>query len=154
MAKLLLIEDDEIVVEILAGLAYRGHYVAWESTGPIGLNTARQGQWDMMIVDRLLPGFDRLHVLQNLRRDSQHTPALALSALGDLDERVRALRAGGGDYLAKSFVFEELWNYRFVPKSNLVDVHMGRLRRKLDSPGDEPLIHSVRGIGFTLDATP
>ena len=223
MAKLLLIEDDdETAAEIRADLACRGHDVAWEPTGPAGLSTARQGGWDAMIVDRLLPGCDGLHVLQSLRQDGQRTPALVLSALGDVDERVRGLRAGGDDYLAKPFALEELaarieallrrptetretllrigtleldliagtarrgqrrldllprefklleymmrragqtitramlfrevWNYRFVPTSNLVDVHMGRLRRKLDGPGDVPLIQAVRGIGFTFDA--
>lgn len=226
MARLLLIEDDdETADEVVADLRSRGHEVGRAPTGPDGLRAARtatpDAQWDAMIVDRLLPGCDGLHVLQTLRQDGSRTPALVLSALGDVDERVRGLRAGGDDYLAKPFaleelaarieallrrpsdtretllrvgsleldliagtarrgrrdlqllprefklleymmrragqtitramLFEEVWSYRFVPKSNLVDVHMGRLRRKLDGPGDEPLIHSVRGIGFTLD---
>ena len=225
MAKLLLIEDDgETAAEILSDLAYRGHQVAWEPTGFGGLDAARQGGWDVLVVDRMLPGCDGLAVMQALRREAVRTPALVLSALGDVDERVRGLRAGGDDYLAKPFalaelaarveallrrpadtretllrvgaleldllngtarrgqrsldllprefklleymmrrtgqtitramLFEEVWSYRFVPKSNLVDVHMGRLRRKLDGPDDEPLIRNVRGTGFTLDAPP
>ena len=225
MAKLLLIEDDsETAAEILADFAHRGHQVAWEPTGLSGLDAARQGGWDVLVVDRMLPGCDGLAVLQALRREAVRTPALVLSALGDVDERIRGLRAGGDDYLAKPFalaelaarveallrrpadtretvlrvgaleldllkgtarrgqrsldllprefklleymmrrtgqtitramLFEEVWSYRFVPKSNLVDVHMGRLRRKLDGPDDEPLIRNVRGIGFTLDAPP
>ena len=223
MAKLLLIEDDsETAAEVLADLAHRGHQVAWEPTGPGGLDAARRGEWDVLVVDRMLPGCDGLSVVQTLRHEAVRTPALVLSALGDVDERVRGLRAGGDDYLIKPFVlaelaarieallrrpgntretllhvgeleidllngtarrgqrdldllprelklleymmrrtgqtitramlFEEVWSYRFVPKSNLVDVHMGRLRRKLDGPDEAPLIRSVRGIGFTLDA--
>lgn len=223
MAKLLLIEDDdETAEEILADLGHRGHETAREASGPAGLATARGACWDVLVVDRLLPGCDGLTVLQALRREAVRTPALVLSALGDVDERVRGLRAGGDDYLAKPFaleelaarieallrrpadtretllrvgpleldlvtgigrrgrrnldllprefklleymmrragqtvtramLFEEVWNYRFVPKSNLVDVHMGRLRRKLDGPEDPPMIRNERGIGFLLDA--
>jgi len=223
MAKLLLIEDDdETAEEILADLRHRGHEAAREASGPDGLAAARRGLWDVLVVDRLLPGCDGLAVLQALRRDAVRTPALVLSALGDVDERVRGLRAGGDDYLAKPFaleelaarveallrrpadtretllrvgpleldliagaarrghrdldllprefklleymmrragqtvtrtmLFEEVWNYRFVPKSNLVDVHMGRLRRKLDGLGEMPMLRNVRGIGFSLDA--
>ncbi len=175
-----------------------------------------------MIVDRLLPEIDGLTIIETLRREQVRTPVLVLSALGAVDERVRGLRAGGDDYLAKPFamvelvarldallrrpsdsrettlrvgplaldliertarrgeraiellprefrlleylvrhegqivtramLFEEVWNYRFVPDSNLVDVHMGRLRRKVDESGEPPLIHSVRGAGFVLRA--
>jgi two-component system, OmpR family, response regulator len=175
-----------------------------------------------MIVDRMLPGLDGLEIIATLRREQLHTPVLVLSALGSVDDRVRGLRAGGDDYLAKPFalvelvarleallrrpvegretilragpleldliersarrggraidllprefqllefmmrregqvvtramLLEEVWNYRFVPQTNLVDVHMGRLRRKVDGPDEAPLIHSVRGAGFTLRA--
>ncbi len=223
MARLLLIEDDaETAEEIVGDLRFRGHDVLWMATGPDGLNAARLRTWDVMVVDRMLPGQDGLGVLQALRAEADRTPALVLSALGDIDERVHGLRAGGDDYLTKPFalaelaarieallrrptdtretvlrvgpleldlvagearrgrrllellprefklleymmrrsgqtitramLFEEVWNYRFVPKSNLVDVHMGRLRHKLDGSGEEPLIRNVRGIGFTLDA--
>lgn len=225
MANLLLIEDDdETADEVVSDLRWRGHEVARASTGPSGLSVARVGGWDVLLVDRLLPGCDGLEVLQVLRREAVRTPALVLSALGDVDERVRGLRAGGDDYLAKPFalaelaarveallrrptdaretllrvgpleldllagmakrgqrrldllprefklleymmrrvgqtvtrdmLFQEVWNYRFVPKSNLVDVHMGRLRRKLDGPGDAVLVQNVRSIGFVLDAPP
>lgn len=225
MAKLLLIEDDaETAAEIVADLRFRGYGVLWTATGPDGLCAARREVWDVMVLDRMLPGCDGLSVLQALRAEADRTPALILSALGDIDERVRGLKAGGDDYLTKPFalaelaarieallrrpadtretllrvgsleldlvarkarrgqrtldllprefklleymmrragqtitramLFEEVWNYRFIPKSNLVDVHMGRLRHKLDEPGEEPLIRNVRGIGFTLDAPP
>lgn len=223
MARVLLIEDDAGTAgEVVEDLRFRGYDVRWAATGPDGLGAAQREAWDVMVVDRLLPGLDGLSVLQSLRSEANRTPALVLSALGDVDERIRGLRAGGDDYLTKPFslaelaarieallrrpadtretllrlgpleldlvtgtakrgermlnllprefklleymvrragqtitramLFEEVWNYRFVPKSNLVDVHMGRLRRKLDGPDEEPLIRNVRGIGFTLDA--
>jgi len=221
VARLLLIEDDgDTAGDVLDDLRGRGHEVAWVATGPDGARSAREGGWDAIILDRMLPGQDGLGVLQDLRRDGDRTPALVLSALGDVDERIRGLRAGGDDYLAKPFVlgelaarieallrrpvdgretllrvgsleidlvagtgrrgarnldllprelkllaylmrspgrivtramlFEEVWNYRFTPKSNLIDVHLGRLRRKLEAAGEVPLIQNVRGVGFTL----
>lgn len=221
VAKLLLIEDDsETAGDVRDDLHGRGHDVVWAATGPDGARAARDGGWGAIILDRMLPGQDGLGVLQDLRRDGDRTPALVLSALGDVDERIRGLRAGGDDYLAKPFalgelaarieallrrpvdsretvlhvgslaidlitgtgrrgardlellprelklleylmrrpgqivtramLFEEVWNYRFTPKSNLIDVHVGRLRRKLEAAGEPPLIHSVRGTGFTL----
>jgi len=221
VARLLLIEDDAATAEeILADLRGRGHEVAWAATGPDGAERARGASWDAIILDRMLPGLDGLTLLQGLRGAGDRIPALLLSALSDVDERIRGLRAGGDDYLAKPFVlaelaarieallrrpadtretllrvgsleidliagtgrrgprdldllpreftlleylmrrpgqvvtrallFEEVWNYRFTPKSNLIDVHLGRLRRKLEAAGEPPVIHSVRGIGFTL----
>lgn len=221
MAKLLLIEDDAATAEeILGDLRGRGHAVAWAATGPEGAERARGEAWDAILLDRMLPGLDGLTLLQSLRGAGDRTPALVLSALADVDERIRGLRAGGDDYLAKPFVlaelaarieallrrpadtretilrvgsleidliggtgrrgsrdldllpreltlleylmrrpgqvvtrallFEEVWNYRFTPKSNLIDVHLGRLRRKLEAAGEPPVIHSVRGIGVTL----
>lgn len=221
MARLLLIEDDaETAEEVLADLRGRGYAVGWAATGPEGAALARAEPWDAIILDRMLPGLDGLGLLQDLRGSGDRTPALVLSALSDVDERIRGLRAGGDDYLAKPFVldelaarieallrrpadtretilrvgsleidliagagrrggrdlellprelrlleylmrrpgqvvtrallFEEVWNYRFTPKSNLIDVHLGRLRRKLEAAGEAPLIHNVRGIGFML----
>lgn len=221
MARLLLIEDDgDTAGDVRDDLRGRGHEVAWAAPGPDGARSARQGGWDAIILDRMLPGQDGLGVLQDLRRDGDRTPALVLSALGDVDERIRGLRAGGDDYLANPFalgelaarieallrrpvdtretllrvgsleidliagtgrrgardldllprelkllaylmrapgrivtramLFEEVWNYRFTPKSNLIDVHLGRLRRKLEAAGEAPLIQNVRGVGFTL----
>jgi two-component system OmpR family response regulator len=165
---------------------------------------------------------DGLAVIERLRHEQIRTPVLVLSALGEVDDRVRGLRSGGDDYLAKPFalvelvarieallrrpsdtretllrvgpleldlidrtarrgnrqiellprecrlleymmrregqlvtramLFEDVWNYRFVPDSNLVDVHMGRLRHKVDAAGEPPMIHSQRGAGFVLRA--
>ena len=223
MAKVLVIEDDDGTAdEIVAELEHRGYEVERAATGDDGLARSRDGGPDVMIVDRMLPGIDGLEIIAALRREQVRTPVLVLSALGGVDDRVRGLRAGGDDYLAKPFalvelmarleallrrpaegretilragpleldliersarrgaraidllprefqllefmmrrqgqvvtramLLEEVWNYRFVPQTNLVDVHMGRLRRKVDAPEEAPLIHSVRGAGFTLRA--
>jgi two-component system OmpR family response regulator len=223
MPKLLLIEDDrETADEIIAEFADRGFDVDWAATGIEGLDKARSGEPDAMIVDRLLPGMDGLTIVEALRQDQVRTPVLVLSALGAVDDRVRGLRAGGDDYLTKPFelveliarveallrrpadtrgtklrvgpleldliertakrgdrsidllprefrlleymmqrkdqvltramLLEEVWKYKFVPQTNLVDVHMGRLRHKVDEPHEPPMIHNVRGVGFVLRA--
>jgi two-component system, OmpR family, response regulator len=223
MPRVLLIEDDhETANEIMAELVGRGFDVDWAATGIEGLDKARAGEADAMIVDRLLPGVDGLTIIEVVRQEQVRTPVLVLSALGAVDDRVRGLRAGGDDYLTKPFaivelvarieallrrptesrdttlrvgpleldllartarrgdraidllprefrlleymmrrkdqlltramLFEEVWHYRFVPKSNLVDVHIGRLRRKVDSPEEQPMILNVRGEGFVLRA--
>jgi two-component system OmpR family response regulator len=223
MPNVLLIEDDhETASEIKAELTDRGYEVYHAATGVEGLDKARTGQADVLIVDRLLPGVDGLTIIEVVRKEHIRTPVLVLSALSAVDDRVRGLRAGGDDYLTKPFaiaeliariealqrrpgdnretvlqvgpleldllertinrggrqidllprelrlleymmrrkdqlltramLFEEVWNYKFVPHSNLVDVHMGRLRRKIDASGELPMIHNVRGEGFILRA--
>lgn len=223
MPRLLLIEDDDITAEEIASdLRWRGFGVEVAVDGTEGLEMARNGPWDVIVIDRMLPGCDGLTVLKTLRGEENRVPALILSAMGHVDERVRGLRAGGDDYLTKPFslvelgarvdallrrpaatretllrvgpveldliassatrgqrpldllprefklleylvrregqvvtqamLFEEVWNYNFVPRTNLIHVHMGRLRRKLDGPGETPLIETVRGIGYTLHA--
>jgi two-component system, OmpR family, response regulator len=223
MARVLLIEDDrETADEIRAELGHRGFDVDWAANGIEGLDKARSGGAEAMIVDRMLPGMDGLTIVEALRQEGVRTPVLVLSALGAVDDRVRGLRAGGDDYLTKPFatvelvarieallrrpvesrdtvlrvgpleldliertakrgdraidllprefrlleymmrrkeqmltramLLEEVWNYKFVPQTNLVDVHMGRLRRKVDDPHEPPMIHNVRGVGFILRA--
>jgi two-component system OmpR family response regulator len=223
MPKLLLIEDDrETATEIIGEFTDLGFDVAWAASGIEGLDKARSGKPDAMIVDRMLPGMDGLTIVEALRKDAVRTPVLVLSALGAVDDRVRGLRAGGDDYLTKPFelieliarveallrrpsdtrdtklhvgpleldliertarrgereiellprefrlleymmqrkdqvltramLLEEVWKYKFVPQTNLVDVHMGRLRRKIDEPQEPPMIHNVRGVGFVLRA--
>lgn len=223
MPKVLLIEDDdETASEIVADLGMRGFTVEREADGSRGLDRARSEIWDVLIVDRMLPEMDGLTIIEALRHDENHTPALILSALGGTDDRVRGLRAGGDDYVTKPFaleelsarleallrrptdaretvlragsleidlvervarrgqrildlkprefqllaylvrrqgqvvtramLFEDVWKYRFVPKTNLVDVHIGLLRRKVDLPEEAPLLHNVRGTGFMLRA--
>ena len=223
MSRLLLIEDDAETAEEVAGyFRNRGYDVLHCATGPDGLAAAARGGADVLVVDRLLPGLDGLSLIDALRRAGVRTPALVLSALDGVDERVRGLRAGGDDYLGKPFaltelaariesllrrpasgpetilrigplelnlmartarrghrvldllprefqlleymmrragqtvtrtmLFEDVWKYRFTPRSNLVDVHMGKLRRKVDGPDETELLANVRGVGFVLES--
>jgi len=223
LAKVLVIEDDEgTAEEIVTALGDRGYILDRAADGVDGLQRARVGGWDVLVVDRMLPELDGLSVIEALRSEGISTPVLVLSALNAVNDRVRGLRAGGDDYLAKPFALSELaarleallrrpaearatvlrigpleldllsrkscwgrrelvhlprefqlleymmrregqvltramllenvWNYRFVPQTNLVDVHIGRLRRKVDSPDEPPMILSVRGVGFMLRA--
>lgn len=224
-AKILLIEDDgETCAEIRDALGERGYEVDDSATGPAGLNAARLGGYDLLIVDRMLPELDGLAVIETLRAERVRTPVLVLSALGAVDDRIRGLKAGGDDYLTKPFalgeltarieallrrpvetratvlrvgplsldlidrtakrgerliellprefklldylmrrpdrvvtrdmMLEDVWNYRFLPQTNLVDVHIGKLRRKVDAPGEPTLIRGVRGAGFMLVSNP
>ena len=218
---ILLIEDDVVTArEITSDLADRGYRVTHTVDGSDGLAICQRDQFDLLIVDRKLPGLDGLSVVESIRRENARLPVLVLSALSAVDDRVRGLKAGGDDYLTKPFaldelaarveallrrpletrdtvlcvgpleldlidriahrdlrpiellprefklleylmrrpgqivtrdmLLEEVWNYRFVPQTNLVDVHMSRLRRKIDLAGEPPLIHSVRRAGFVL----
>src|SRR3982074_1162629 len=109
MAKLLLIEDDhEMAGEIIAELADHGFEVDWAATGIEGLDKARTGSPDALVVDRLLPGMDGVTIVEAVRQDQVRTPVLILSALGAVDDRVRGLRMGGDDYLTKPFALVEL----------------------------------------------
>jgi two-component system, OmpR family, response regulator len=225
MARVFLIEDDEqTATEIVADLSLRGYVIERAADGVSGLKRARDEAWDVLLVDRMLPGLDGLSIVEALRNDQDRTPALVLSALGGIDDRVRGLRSGGDDYVTKPFALAELaarveallrrpvdnretilrvgpleldlverkasrgtraldllprefklleylarregqivtramllqdvWNYRFVPRTNLIDVHLGRLRRKVDLPQEPPLIVNVRGVGYRLHAPP
>jgi two-component system, OmpR family, response regulator len=223
MAKVLVIEDDaETADQIVAQLSAHGFAVDCEAAGLGGLERASTGNYDVITLDRRLPELDGLTIVERLRQAGIKTPVLLLSALGEVEDRVRGLRAGGDDYLTKPFAFAELsarvdallrrspepratllrigdlemdllarearrgarnlnlqprelrlleqlarhhgqvvtramlfekvWHYHFDPRTNLIDVHIGRLRRKVDMPGEAPLIHTVRGIGFVLRA--
>ena len=220
---LLLIEDDiETAGEIVSYFSDLGYRIEHAADGLDGLAMARRDDFDLVIVDRMLPSLDGLSILQTLRKEDRLVPVLVLSALGDVDDRVRGLKAGGDDYLGKPFEFvelaarvgallrrpmlargtflrvgpleldliertvqradrsiellprefklleylmrrpgqvatramllEDVWNYRFLAETNLVDVHIGKLRRKVDLPGETPMIHSIRGAGFMLCA--
>lgn len=219
MFSVVLVEDDLVTArEIRLELERVGYNVVQYDTGERALAAIRGQPPDAIIVDRRLPDMEGLEIIEALRTEALHTPALILSALSSLDERVRGLRAGGDDYLAKPFALVELvarieallrrssnsvqsrivvgpididllagtanrdsrplhlsrrelellaylarrekqivtrfmllrdvWGYSFDPRSNVVDVHIGRLRRKVDLDGDTPLIHSVRGQGY------
>ncbi len=222
----LIIEDDAETARYIAdGLGQQGHVVSLCRDGVQGLAQSMEQDWDLIILDRMLPNqVDGLSILSTLRGLGKETPVLVLSALNALDERVRGLKAGGDDYLTKPFAFAELyarlealarrsrrgdqpvlqildltadlgsgrvtragqvialqprefrllaylmqhegqvvtrtmlleavWDYRFDPQTNLIDVQISRLRRKLDVAASMPLIHTVRGVGYTMSATP
>jgi two-component system OmpR family response regulator len=220
--KLLVIEDDhETAAYIVKGLQESGYVVDVAHEGREGLFMATSGNYDTLIVDRMLPGMDGLAVIAALRAAELRTPVLILSALGAVDDRVKGLRAGGDDYLVKPFAFAELlarleslmrrgtgaptttklnvgdlemdllartvhrgkqevdllprefrlleflmrhagqvvtrtmllenvWDYHFDPQTNVIDVHVSRLRQKIDKGFDKPLLHTVRGAGYRL----
>lgn len=220
----LVIEDDvETACYLRKGLVESGHAVALVHDGREGLDTALDHRFDVAVVDRMLPGLDGLSLIETLRREGRRTPVLILSALAQVDDRVRGLKAGGDDYLTKPFAFSELlariealarraggeggetrlrvadleldllsrivtragreialqrrefellayfmrhagqvvtrtmllervWGYHFDPRTNVIDVHVSRLRRKIDKGFDAPLIHTVRGVGYSLRA--
>ncbi|HEV7816042.1 MAG TPA: response regulator transcription factor [Janthinobacterium sp.] len=222
--RVLTIEDDVTVAEeIAAELSSHGFSVEVVGDGRLGLEKARSGGYDAITLDRMLPGLDGLNIVTRLRAAGVQTPVLMISALSDVDERVRGLRAGGDDYLVKPFaademcarlevllrrrqapvqvvklqvedleldlvsrhvrrngvlldlkqtefrlleymmrnsgqtltrsmIFEAVWNYHFDPYTNLIEVHMGRLRKKIDTAGLAPLIHTVWGTGYILGA--
>ncbi|TMJ36734.1 MAG: response regulator transcription factor [Alphaproteobacteria bacterium] len=223
--RILVIEDDrEAATWLLKGLTESGHVADHAADGEAGLALAREKVHDVLIVDRMLPKLDGLSIIQTLRAEGVTAPVLILSALGDVDERVKGLRAGGDDYLAKPYAFSELlarierlsrrrhqgpqqtklkaadlemdlltrtvtrsgrpiilqprefklleylmrnaghvvtrtmllenvWDYHFDPQTNVIDVHVSRLRAKIDKGFDEPILQTVRGAGYLLRAT-
>lgn len=225
--RVLVIEDDPGASDyVCKGLREEGYTVEHAADGRDGLYLATSSTFDAIVLDRNLPGLDGLSALKGLRAAGVGTPVLILSALGHIDERVRGLRAGGDDYLAKPFGFSELlariealmrrrssgataettlscgdlqmdlltrrvtrggapvdllprefklleyllrnvnrvvtrtmllehvWDYRFDPHTSLIDTHISRLRKKIDEGFDTPLLHTERGAGYRLSATP
>ena len=220
--RLLLIEDDAEAARYLArALDEGGHTVDVASNGDDGYALARDGEYDVLVVDRMLPGRDGLSIIRLLRSEGNTTPVLILSALGEVDDRVKGLKAGGDDYLTKPFALSELlariealvrraqpeeslpryvvedlvldrlsrrvtradqkinlqprefrlleylmknagqivtrtmllekvWDYHFDPQTNVIDVHISRLRAKIDKGFDAPLLHTVRGAGYMI----
>ena len=220
--RVLVIEDDrETALFLLKALKESGHTADTAADGDTGLALARDGAYDVIIVDRMLPQRDGLNIIETLRRESVRTPALILSALGSVDDRVKGLRAGGDDYLTKPYAFSELlarvealgrrtdpetqttryavgdlvldrlshkvtragenvllqarefrlleylmrhagqvvtrtmllehvWDYHFDPQTNVIDVHISRLRSKIDKGFPRPLLHTVRGAGYVV----
>ena len=221
--KCLLIEDDATMADFVAnGLRDIGHVVDVEERGDRGRTKAGEGQYDVLIVDRMLPGLDGLQLVSDLRRPGVASPVLFLTTMSGIDDRVAGLEAGGDDYLVKPFAFAELlarlrlmlrrgggsaqpttrlscgglemdllsrkvkrdarpielqprefrlleyllrhkeqvvtrtmllegvWDYHFDPGTNVIDVHVSRLRRKIDDGETVPLIHTVRGAGYRL----
>ena len=220
--KLLVIEDDPVAREYLCkALKESGHVVDAVDDGMQGLQRATSEPFDVLIIDRMLPSLDGLTVIETLRKSGNDTPVLIVSALGEVDERVRGLRSGGDDYLIKPYAFAELlarvevlagrrsgdgpvtrlevadleldllsrsvkragesielqarefklleylmrhagqvvtrtmlleavWDFHFDPQTNVIDVHISRLRRKIDKGFGAALIHTVRGAGYSL----
>ena len=223
--RLLIIEDDRDAADYIAR-AFRevGHVAEQAADGEEGLALALEREYDVMIVDRMLPKRDGLSLIGELRKQDIHTPILILSALGQVDDRVKGLRAGGDDYLTKPYSFSELlarvevlarrrsgrgeetgyrvgdleldrlsrrvsrgdkeidlqprefrlleylmkhagqvvtrtmllenvWDYHFDPQTNVIDVHISRLRSKIDKGFSQPLLHTIRGAGYMVRDT-
>jgi two-component system OmpR family response regulator len=220
--RILVIEDDtEAAGYMVKGLGESGHVADHAADGEDGLAMASDGGYDVIIVDRMLPKLDGLSVVERLRAEGQQVPILFLSALGEVDDRVKGLKAGGDDYLVKPYAFTELlariealvrrrnpadvetsfkvgdlevdlltrrvtragteiqvqprefrlleylmrhagqivtrtmllenvWDYHFDPKTNVIDVHISRLRTKIDKEFDTALLQTVRGAGYCL----
>lgn len=220
--RVLVIEDDrEIAHFVQRGLKESGHSAEIASDGEAGLDAARAGGFDILIVDRMLPRRDGLSIIRSLRDEGVRVPVLILSALGEVDDRVKGLKAGGDDYLTKPFALSELlariealarrlspeesstrytvgdlmldrlthkvtrggesivlqprefrlleylmrnagqvvtrtmllenvWDYHFDPQTNVIDVHVSRLRSKIDKSFATPLLHTVRGAGYMI----
>jgi len=223
--KVLLVEDNERVARFVTkGLQEAGHTSDHAENGREGLFLAASERYDVIIMDRMLPGnIDGLGIIEALRKSGNRTPILILSALSDVDERIRGLRSGGDDYLTKPFAFGELlarldalgrrghqdgaqttlqvadlrmdllsrkvtrgnrvlalqprefklleylmrhagqvvtrtmllenvWDYHFDPQTNVVDVHISKLRQKIDVDAEQPLLKTVRNAGYMISA--
>lgn len=225
--RILVIEDDkEVAAYLLKGLKESGYVTDVCDNGSDGLQMALDESYELLIVDRMLPGLDGLSIVRKLRDAGQTIPVLILSALGEVDDRVQGLKAGGDDYLVKPFSFSELlarvealarraqqessqvtqlkvadlemdllartvhragqkidlqprefrlleyfmrnpdqvltrtmllekvWDYHFDPQTNVIDVHISRLRSKIDKEFDQPLLQTIRGAGYVLRENP
>jgi len=222
--RILVVEDDsETAEQLVDSLVTSGYEVDLAVDGADGLSRGRSSEYAVITIDRLLPGMDGIDVIRALREAGVVTPALIVSALGEIDDRVRGLRAGGDDYLVKPFAFAEMlarvealarrsasvvkemvlrvgdlevdllsrsvrrrgrkidllprefqvleylvrnqgrvvpramllqhvWDLHFDPMTNIIDVYVGRVRRKVDAGETYPLIHTIRGMGFSVRA--
>jgi two-component system, OmpR family, response regulator len=220
--RILVIEDDRDAASwLMQGLKESGHVADHAANGEDGLALALESIHDILVVDRMLPKMDGLTIIRTLRAKGVTTPVLILSALSDVDERVKGLRAGGDDYLAKPYSFAELlarveglgrrsgqethetrlraldleidlltrsvtragqnillqprefklleylmrnaghivtrtmllenvWDYHFDPQTNVIDVHVSRLRSKIEKGFDSPILQTVRGAGYMI----
>jgi len=222
--RILVVEDDlEAQRYLVQGLKESGHVVDEAGDGETGLSLALSRPYDVAVIDRMLPVLDGLRVVAEMREHGNGTPVLFLSALSEVDDRVKGLKAGGDDYLTKPYAFVELlaridalvrrrapagvrtrldvgdleldllsraakrsgtdielqprefrlleylmrhagqvvtrtmlldnvWNYHFDPRTNVVESHLSRLRTKIDKGFSPELIHTVRGAGYCLRA--
>ncbi|MDK9697740.1 MAG: response regulator transcription factor [Siculibacillus sp.] len=224
--RILIVEDDrEAATYLVKALKEAGHVAEHAADGESGAHMVTTGAYDVVVMDRMLPKRDGLSIVQEMRGRGDATPVLVLSALGQVDDRVDGLRAGGDDYLTKPYAFTELlarvealarrtrpgevettyrvgdllldrlshtvtragedvplqprefrlleylmknagqvvtrtmllenvWDYHFDPQTNVIDVHMSRLRSKIDKGQERPLLHTVRGAGYMVRETP
>jgi len=222
--RILIVEDDQEASAVMArGLAESGHDCVTAPDGAYGLEEAHKGGFDVYVVDRMMPRLDGVGMVETLRREGDQTPVLFLSALGEVEDRVAGLKAGGDDYLVKPYAFPELiarvealarrretgsvqtvlkvgdlemnlisrevtragrdidlqprefqlleflmrhagqsvtrtmllekvWEYHFDPQTNVIDVHISRLRSKIDKGFDRAVLQTVRGAGYRLEA--
>ena len=222
--RILIVEDDLQAADAMErGLIEVGNACVRAADGEEGLAAARAGEFDVMIVDRMMPRMNGVQLVETIRREGDRTPVLFLSALGEVGDRVDGLQAGGDDYLVKPYAFAELiariealarrrdtgsvqtllkvgelemdliartvhrsgkeidlqprefqllefmmrhagqsvtrtmllekvWHYHFDPQTNVIDVHISRLRSKIDKGFDRPMLQTVRGAGYRLDA--
>ena len=221
LVKILVIEDDSQVAEFIhTGLSTHGYSVDVAHHGDTGMQLAIDKHYDLLIVDRMLPGCDGISIVEAVRASENKVPVIFLSALGDVDDRVDGLKAGGDDYLVKPFALAELqarvevllrrkdaiattrlkvgeleldlltqkvqregknlnlqprefrlleylmrhagqvvtrtmllenvWEYHFDPQTNVIDVHVSRLRQKIDKDFDSVLLQTIRGSGYIL----
>jgi len=220
--RILLVEDDQEAAAYLTRVFDEaGHVLVHADNGESGLSLAENEEFDVLILDRMLPKLDGLSLLKTIRTNDSTTPTLILSALGEVDDRVEGLRSGGDDYLTKPYAFSELlarveilgrryvanesetmlrvgelqldrlahkvtregknillqprefrllaylmqnadkvvtrtmllekvWDYHFDPQTNVVDVHISRLRAKIDKEFDKPMLQTIRGAGYKL----
>jgi len=221
--RLLIVEDDlEASRAMVTGLSEKGHECETAGDGDAGLRAARDGRFDVLVVDRMMPRMDGVTMVETLRREGVKTPVLFLSALGEINDRVAGLNAGGDDYLVKPYalvellarvealarrrdlgsvqtvlkvgdlemdliarvvrragveidlqprefqlleflmrhggqsvtrtmLLEKVWEYHFDPQTNVIDVHISRLRSKIDKGFDRPMLQTVRGAGYRLE---
>ena len=222
--RILIVEDDaEAGAAMVRGLSEAGNSVVHAPDGAEGLKVAESGGFDVLVVDRMMPKLDGLSMVEALRRHGDQTPVLFLSALGEIEDRVTGLKAGGDDYLVKPYAFAELiarvealarrretgsvattlrvgdlemdligrqvrregkeidlqprefqlleflmrhagqsvtrtmllekvWEYHFDPQTNVIDVHISRLRSKIDKGFERAMLQTVRGAGYRLEA--
>jgi len=224
--RILLIEDDLSVADFITkGLTENNHVIDHQADGKEGLFFATTENYDVMVIDRMLPNVDGLTIIRTIRASKINTPVIILSAMADVEQRVEGLQNGADDYLVKPFAFSELlarieilgkrntsdnkqetqlcladlkidllshkvsrnnqdisllateyrlleylmrhagqvvsrimlfehvWDYNFDPQTNVIDVHMSRLRKKIDKPFDKALIHTIRGAGYVIKNT-
>jgi DNA-binding response OmpR family regulator len=157
MPRILLVEDDEGIAQEVAGeLTGRGYGVTHVANGLDAMQEAMQGNYSLLVVDRLLPGLDGVEVIRRLLdlidREA-HRNGRLIELLPREFKLLEYLMRRENQVVTRAMLLEDVWHYRFVPQTNLVDVHIGKLRRKVDAPGEPVLIESVRGTGFMMRAS-